>query len=102
MIFQPFFYPQSGCASYLLGCGGQGVCAVVDPRADGIESYLAAAASRGMKIQYVIDTHIQADHRSGARPLAEKCGAKYALHRAAKVEFSFTPLEDGQMVELGN
>ena len=32
MIFRPFLRFDTGCASYLLGCGSLGRCAVVDPR----------------------------------------------------------------------
>lgn len=102
MIFQPFFYPATGCASYLLGCGGRGVSAVVDPHADHVDSYLEAAAAKGMRIAYVLETHVQADHRSGGRSLASRAGARLALHRAAQVEFPFEPLDDGQVIELGN
>jgi glyoxylase-like metal-dependent hydrolase (beta-lactamase superfamily II) len=102
MIFQPFFYSVSGCASYLVGCGGKGVCAVVDPRIDHVDAYLAAAAAGSMRIAYAIDTHVQADHRSGGRVLAERTGAHYALHRTADVHFVFEPLADQQVIELGN
>ena len=102
MIFQPFFVPATGCASYLVGCAGHGICAVIDPRAEDVDGYLAAAAARGMRVAYVIDTHIQADHRSGGRLVAERSGARYALHRAAAVEFPFEPLDDEQVIEMGN
>jgi hydroxyacylglutathione hydrolase len=55
-----------------------------------------------MKITHVIDTHIQADHLSGGRSLAEKTGANYCLHQSATVTFAFTPLVDGQLLDLGN
>ena len=29
MIFRPFYYFETGCAAYVLGCGGLGLCAVV-------------------------------------------------------------------------
>jgi glyoxylase-like metal-dependent hydrolase (beta-lactamase superfamily II) len=55
-----------------------------------------------MKIQYVFETHIHADHISGARELAQKTGAKIALHASADVLFSFTSLIDNQEIQLGN
>jgi glyoxylase-like metal-dependent hydrolase (beta-lactamase superfamily II) len=102
VIFQPFFHQTTGCASYLVGCAGKGICAVVDPRADEVDAYSAAAAGKSMRIAYVIDTHVQADHRSGGRILAARAGARYALHRDADVRFPFDPLDEGQLVELGN
>jgi glyoxylase-like metal-dependent hydrolase (beta-lactamase superfamily II) len=102
MIFRPFFDFDHGCATYLFGCGGQGLCAVVDAREPQIEDYIAFAASKRMRITHVIDTHVHADHRSGGPALAERVGARYCLHRAADVRRRFTPLDDGQEIELGN
>jgi glyoxylase-like metal-dependent hydrolase (beta-lactamase superfamily II) len=50
----------------------------------------------------VIDTHVQADHRSGGRALAARTGADYCLHESADVAFPFTPLADGQELACGN
>ena len=85
MIFKPFFDFEHGCAAYLFGCGGQGLCAVVDARESEVDDYVAFAASKGMRITHVLDTHIHADHRSGGPALAERVGAEYCLHRAADV-----------------
>jgi glyoxylase-like metal-dependent hydrolase (beta-lactamase superfamily II) len=102
MIFQPFYYPRTGCAAYLFGCGTVGQCAVVDPQEHDNETYREFAAQKEMRIMYVIDTHVHADHRSGGRELAQQAGAQYCLHRSADVAFPFLPLDDGQRLELGN
>ncbi len=102
MIFKPFYYFGTGCAAYVFGCGTVGKGAVVDPQERDIESYIAFAKERGLRITHVIDTHVHADHRSGGRALAERTGAVYALHRSADVKFPFEPLDDQETVELGN
>ncbi len=102
MIFKPYHAWETGCASYLLGCGGLGLCAVVDPHERFVDDYAAFAASKGMRITHVLETHVHADHRSGGRALAARVGAAYALHRSAPVDGPFDPLDDGQEIELGN
>lgn len=102
MIFRPFYYYDLGCASYLLGCGTLGQCAVVDPRADDIDVYVAFARAKKMQITQVIDTHVHADHRSGGVALAQSIGAAYRLHESADVNVAFTPMRDGEEIELGN
>ncbi len=102
MIFRPFHYYDLGCAAYLLGCGTLGKCAVVDPRAEDVDTYVAFAGSKQMRITHVIDTHVHADHRSGGVELARRAGAAYCLHESADVSIPFMPLRDGQEVELGN
>jgi hydroxyacylglutathione hydrolase len=102
MIFRPFYYYDLGCAAYLLGCGTLARCAVVDPRADDVESYVAFAQVKKMQITQVIDTHVHADHRSGGVALAQATGAAYRLHESAEVRVPFTPMRDGEEIELGN
>jgi hydroxyacylglutathione hydrolase len=102
MIFKPFYYYETGCASYLFGCGSLGRCAVVDAHAHDLDAYQSFAQSKGMQITHVIDTHVHADHCSGGRELAQKVGAMYGLHASADVGFPFEPLHQGQSIELGN
>jgi glyoxylase-like metal-dependent hydrolase (beta-lactamase superfamily II) len=102
VIFRPFHRFETGCAAYVFGCGGQGLACVVDPHEADVDAYIAFAAAKGMRITHVFDTHVHADHRSGARAIVERTGARYCLHRAADVAFPFEPLDDGQTIELGN
>lgn len=102
MILKPYYYFETGCAAYLLGCGSLGRCAVVDSHERDVDAYIAFASSKGMRITHVIDTHVHADHRSGGRELANKAHAPYSLHEAATVGFPFARLQDGQEIELGN
>jgi hydroxyacylglutathione hydrolase len=74
----------------------------VDPQAKDVDAYIEFARAKGMEIKYVIDTHVQADHISGGRRLAELTGALYCLHESADVSFDFTPLSDGRELDLGN
>jgi hydroxyacylglutathione hydrolase len=102
MIFRPYYYFETGCAAYLFGCGSLGKCAVVDAHEEDVDAYAAFAASKGMSITHVIDTHVHADHRSGGPVLARKVGGPYHLHESADVSLPFEPLRDGQELELGN
>jgi glyoxylase-like metal-dependent hydrolase (beta-lactamase superfamily II) len=102
MIFRPFYYDDLGCAAYLLGCGTLGKCAVIDARADDVDAYVACAGAKGMAITHVIDTHVHADHRSGGADLARRTGAQYRLHESSDASLPFTPLRDGEEIELGN
>jgi hydroxyacylglutathione hydrolase len=75
---------------------------VLDAHAEDIESYRAFAASKGMSITHVIDSHVHADHKSGGPALAKQTGARYWLHESADVQLQFAPLHDRQILELGN
>src|SRR5262249_44541019 len=91
-----------GCASYLFGCLGKGALAVVDPHSELVDDYLTLAASVQAPITAILETHVHADHLSGACLLAARTGAPIYLHAAADVLFPHRPLHDGEELALGN
>ncbi len=102
MIFRQFRFEKLGQASYLVGCARSKEALVVDPIADlGVDHYVIEAADRGLAVTHVLETHIHADFISCARELAEAMGAEHCLFHTAPVKYAFTPLEDGQLLKLG-
>lgn len=101
MIFKVLANEQSGCLAYLVGCGATGVAALIDPSRAEVEEYIALARAKELTLTHVIDTHIHADHVSGARELAARTGAGLSLHEAAEARYAFSPLRDGQEIGLG-
>jgi glyoxylase-like metal-dependent hydrolase (beta-lactamase superfamily II) len=72
------------------------------PHIEHIGDYLAVAQQANSPIVAIFETHVQADHLSGAPQLATATRAPIYLHESAQVQFPFTPLRDGDVVELGN
>jgi hydroxyacylglutathione hydrolase len=101
MILRQFLHKDPVGISYLFGCGGQAAGAVVDPAGE-IEPYLRSADEAGMRIHFVIDTHVHADHLSAGRRLAEAAGAEYVLSAEANVAFPFKGVRDEEVLPLGN
>lgn len=101
MIIRQFLHQEPVGISYLFGCGGRATGAVVDPVGD-IEPYLRAAETAGMRIHFVIETHVHADHLSAGRQLAEASGAEYVLGSRAEVSFPFRGARDEEVLPLGN
>ena len=100
MYFKQILDERCGCASYLIASRQSHEAAIVDPSID-TEQYEALLRERGFRLRYVIDTHVHADHVSGARRLAAAYGADLCLHESARVTYKFRPLKDGQELELG-
>jgi glyoxylase-like metal-dependent hydrolase (beta-lactamase superfamily II) len=101
MILRQFLHRDPVGISYLFGCGGKATAAVVDPVADPA-IYLKAAEATGVKIDYVIDTHVHADHISSGRALASATGSRYVLSAKANVVIPFMAVNDGEEIPLGN
>lgn len=74
---------------------------MVDPQPE-IGPYLETAAQKSMRVTHIIETHVHADHLSGARHLAAATGAPILLHTSAEVGFLHCDVEDGEEHELGN
>src|SRR5579859_1172968 len=102
MIFRQILHPATGCASYVFGCTGKKALAVVDPHAEHLDDYLAVAEAAASPIVAIVETHVQADHLSGAAALAAQTGVPIYLHEAADVAFAHRSLRDGDEVTLGN
>ena len=109
MILKRFYDEGLAHASYLIGCPGAGECIIIDPHRD-LSVYIDAAASEGLKIAAVTETHIHADYLSGSRELAKVTGAKLLLSAEGGEEWKYefagsegaTLLRDGDTFSVGS
>jgi len=86
-----------GCLSYVIGAGSHAV--VIDPSLE-TDLYLDIATKHGWTINYVVDTHLHADHISGARELVARTGAALMLSPHDPFTYDYQPLSDGKQLEL--
>jgi len=100
MILRQFYLNCLAHASYLIGDEHTRTAAVVDPQRD-IDQYLALAGEHRLRIAHVFLTHFHADFVAGHLELRDRTGATIYLGAAAKAQYAFTPLRDGQSVEFG-
>jgi hydroxyacylglutathione hydrolase len=100
VYFKQFLDERCGCASYLIASRQSHEAAVVDP-AITTDQYDEVLRDREFRLKYVIDTHVHADHVSGARRLAGKHGAELCMHESAAVTYPFRGLGDGEELPLG-
>ena len=98
MYFKQFYLGCLAQASYLIGSDGE--AAVVDPRRD-VDEYLAEAEREGLRIKYVIETHLHADFVSGHRELAERSGAEIVFGARAGATFPHRAVKDGDELRVG-
>lgn len=95
--------PGRGCLSYLVVADGEALA--VDPAPGDPDAYVRLAAEHGARITTVFDTHLHADHLSGARALAEASGARHVVPQATVDRgVAFTPgatVRDGDRLTVG-
>jgi hydroxyacylglutathione hydrolase len=102
MIFERFEVPGLSQYSYAVGAGDS--LAIIDPKRD-VDTYVNYAQRNGLRISYVLETHIHADFASGAKALAAQSGAKLCLSSYTDGErfsyrFAHCSLRDGDELPL--
>jgi glyoxylase-like metal-dependent hydrolase (beta-lactamase superfamily II)/rhodanese-related sulfurtransferase len=100
MFFQQFKVEGLGCYSYLIGCPAAGVAFVVDPERH-VDRYLETAEREGMRITHIFDTHLHADHISGAVELAAKAGADIYVHPDVQGAYPHKIVRSGDRFAFG-
>ena len=102
MFFKQYYLACLSHASYLIGDESTGQAVVVDPQRD-IDEYLSDAATNGLKITRVIETHFHADFLSGHLEIAAHTGAEiiYGAAAAGRVEFPIKTYSNGDHISLG-
>jgi hydroxyacylglutathione hydrolase len=98
MYFKQFYLGCLAHASYLIGSQGEAV--VVDPQRD-VDRYLSEAETTGLKIRYVIETHLHADFVSGHRELAARTGAEIVFSEKAGATFPHWAVREGDEIIIG-
>ena len=101
MYFEQISTSGLGCFSYAVGCPGAGVMMVVDPRRD-TSIYLRIAKQNNMRITHIFDTHVHADHISGARQLRTETNADIYVHESAPVSYDVKRVKGGDEFTFGN
>jgi glyoxylase-like metal-dependent hydrolase (beta-lactamase superfamily II)/rhodanese-related sulfurtransferase len=100
MYFKQILDERCGCASYVIASRETHEAAIVDPSVH-LDEYDALLRERRFTLRYVVDTHVHADHVSGARRLAAEHSAELCLHEAAPVVYPFRGLRDGETLAVG-
>lgn len=100
MILTQYYLKCLAHASYLVGDEATRAAVVVDPQRD-VDQYVEDARRQGLEIRHVVLTHFHADFVAGHLELRDRTGARIALGRRAGAEYAFTPLADGDALELG-
>jgi hydroxyacylglutathione hydrolase len=98
MYFKQFYLGCLAHASYLIGSDGE--AAVVDPQRD-VEQYIVEAEAQGLRIKYVIETHLHADFVSGHRELAVRTGAEIVFGEKAGATFPHRAVKEGVEIKIG-
>ncbi len=102
MIFRQLFDSESSTYTYLLGCEQSREAVVIDPVFEQHARDQALIRELDLKVRYVLDTHVHADHVTAAWLLKRACGAEIVLSRRYRIECVDVPVDHGEVLAFGN
>lgn len=100
-FFQQLFESSSSTYTYILADSQTLDGIIIDPVLETVERDHKLLKEMGIKLRYIFDTHVHADHITGSYHLAELTNAQIAMNAITNVEVDL-PLKDGQVLSCGN
>ncbi len=102
MIFEQLFDEDSCTYTYLLADEATREAVLIDPVLERVDEYLALLEKRGLKLAYALDTHVHADHVTGAGALRRRTGCNTGLSVHAGVGCADLMLREGAIIHVGD
>lgn len=102
MIFRQFFEPISSTYTYLLGCERTRQALLIDPVVEEVDAYIQLLNGLDLKLVYTLETHVHADHVTGAASLREQLGSKSVVYREAGASCADLLVADGDPLQMGD
>ncbi len=102
MIFRQLFDSASSSYTYLLGCDETRDAVVIDAVFEQHNRDTALIRELGLEVRYVLDTHVHADHVTGAWLMREALGAETVLSANAGASNVDISVEHGDVMAFGN
>ena len=102
MIFRQLFEPSSSTYTYLVACGRTREAVLIDPVIETVERDLQLLEELGLTLKYTVETHIHADHVTGAARLRERTGSKAAVPEISHVAHADVAVREGEPIAFGD
>jgi len=102
MIFQQLFEKTSSTYTYLLADPVTYEGVLIDPVLETVERDLNLLRELGISLRYVLDTHVHADHITGAASISSGTGAHIAISSVSNVDGAHILLNDGDELTFGS
>jgi len=102
MIFRQLVEPLSNTFTYLIGCEDTGQALLIDPVVNSIDRDLAELQRLGLTLVYTLDTHIHADHITGALHLKQRVNSRIAMPAIDRLPCADVGIVEGTPLQVGS
>jgi sulfur dioxygenase len=101
MIFRQLFEPESSTYTYLIADDNTREAILVDSVRETFDRDVEQLDSLALKLVYVVETHVHADHITGASLLRDKTGCKVGVSSTGGAPCADLQLKDGDVLRVG-
>ena len=101
MIFHQLFERETSSYTYILGDSATREAIIIDPVLEMVDRDIKLVQELGLKVKYVLDTHVHADHITASGELRKRLGAKVGINRVYGLTCPDVQLVDNQELSFG-
>lgn len=101
LLFQQLFESESSTYTYVLADSESLEAVIIDPVLETVDRDLKLIQELGLRLLYILETHIHADHVTGAGRISDATGAKIGICEVARAEGAHLQLNDGHQIQFG-
>ena len=100
MIFKQLFDTKSSTYTYLIASAKGREAVIIDPVLENVDEYISSLKELDLKLVKVIDTHIHADHITGASKLKSNTNCTTIMGENSPAETVDIKLKDDGIIEI--
>ena len=100
MIFKQVFDTKSSTYTYIIASAEGREALIIDPVLENVEDYIKILNQLNLKLVIVIDTHIHADHVTGAGKLRDKTKCVTIMGEHTPTDAVEVKVKDGEIIKL--
>ena len=100
MIFKQLFDNNSSTYTYLIASANGREALIIDPVEENVAEYIKLLEELNLKLVKVIDTHIHADHVTGASKLKNNTNCTTIMGENSPAETVDLKLKDGEIIKV--
>ena len=102
MIFKQIFDTESSTYTYLIASAKGREAVIIDPVIENVDNYIKVLGELDLKLVKVIDTHIHADHVTGATKLKKATNCTTLMGEHTPADAVEIKVKDGEIIEIDN
>ena len=102
MIFKQLFDQKSSTYTYLIASSKGREALIIDPVLENVNDYISLLKDLDLELVKVIDTHIHADHVTGASELKELTKCSTIMGENTPAETVEIKVKDDEYINLDN